>query len=89
MFLIQKDQVPVLCLDVPYVRRCVHTVTHIVNNGISLNFNQEYIIVPVQLMYEYYVYTFLCIDVSLKPVGGFVFMDNLTVSFCASVGVYQ
>jgi len=38
-------------------------------------------------MYEYY--TFLFIDVFLKHVGGFMLMDNLTVSFCASVCVYQ
>jgi len=44
-------------------------------------------IVHVQLLYEYY--TFLCIDVSLKHVGGFMFMDNLTISFCANVGVYH
>ena len=38
-------------------------------------------------MYEYF--TFLCIDISLKHVRGFVFRDNLTISLCASVGVYQ
>jgi len=50
MFFIQKDQVPVLCIVVPYVRRCVRTITHIVNNGISLNFSQEYISVILAII---------------------------------------